>query len=334
MKLFIFELVSAGGMGPKPPPTLRDEGWAMLAALVTDFDRIDGVETLTLIDRSCPRLLGRVCQPIGPGEEPDGFREMVARADLVLVIAPECAQFLADRSRWVLEAGKLLLGSDPGAIDLSGDKLALAQHLDKHGIPTPATILLSGDSAAAGTGQAFPAICKPRYGAGSQATFLIRNATEFSLHLDQARLELPGADFLLQPLVPGQPASVTFLVGPCQTLALQPASQCLSTDGRFHYLGGCLPLDRPLARRASALAQQAIGTVAGLGGFIGVDLVLGEAADGSHDCVIEINPRPTTSYLGLRQLAEDNLADAMLRIVRGEKAAPLRWRPGPIQFSC
>ena len=52
-------------------------------------------------------------------------------------------------------------------------------------------------------------------------------------------------------------------------------------------------------------------------GYLGVDLVLGEAADGSDDVVIEINPRLTTSYVGLRALARENLAAAMLDVASG-----------------
>jgi predicted ATP-grasp superfamily ATP-dependent carboligase len=52
-------------------------------------------------------------------------------------------------------------------------------------------------------------------------------------------------------------------------------------------------------------------------GFVGVDLVLGHASDGSEDVVIEINPRVTTSYVGLRRALEQNLAELMLDVVQG-----------------
>src|SRR5689334_17225990 len=98
MKLFVFEWTCAGGAGLLSP-ALAEEGWAMLAALVEDFDRVPGIETFTLLERSCPRSVGRFCQRIGPGEERHAFQDMVARADQVLVIAPEFDNLLADRSR-------------------------------------------------------------------------------------------------------------------------------------------------------------------------------------------------------------------------------------------
>jgi predicted ATP-grasp superfamily ATP-dependent carboligase len=98
-------------------------------------------------------------------------------------------------------------------------------------------------------------------------------------------------------------------------------------DGRFHYRGGRVPLTEPLASRALSLARKAVDCVPGLFGYVGVDLVLGDAGD----WVIEINPRLTTSYLGLRQLAKKPLTDALLRIAKGEELR-LEWHPGPIDF--
>jgi predicted ATP-grasp superfamily ATP-dependent carboligase len=330
MKLFVYECVSAGGLGAGAPASLRPEGWAMLAALVEDFDKVPGVETHTLLEDSCPRTLGRRCQRVGPAEEPVGFLDVVSRSDQVLVIAPETDHMLATRSRWVLEAGKVLLGPSLDATNLASDKLALARHWKRCGVPTPETEQLSPSNTPANF-SAFPAVCKPRCGAGSQATFLVRDHND--LAAQAARAELPGAEFVLQPFVPGQPASVTFLCGPAQRLALLPATQNLSHDGRFRYRGGDWPLAAPLAKRAILLAERALATLDGLVGMVGVDLVLGDAPDGSADFAIEINPRPTTSYIGLRQLAEDNLAGLMLRIAQGECVPGVRWRTAQVRVT-
>ena len=67
----------------------------------------------------------------------------------------------------------------------------------------------------------------------------------------------------------------------------------------------------------------------GLLGYVGVDLVLGDAADGSRDYAIEINPRLTTSYVGLRALADFNIAEAMLRAANGPRLEPPEVEAGP-----
>lgn len=115
---------------------------------------------------------------------------------------------------------------------------------------------------------------------------------------------------------------------PGRHTSLLPAAQRLSDDGRFRYRGGELPLAPPLGDRAVVLAERAIGCVPGLRGYVGVDVVLGE-----QDVAVEINPRLTTSYVGLRALAGFNLAAAVLAAANGEPLPPLSWRVGQVCFS-
>src|SRR5205814_2207727 len=111
------------------------------------------------------------------------------------------------------------------------------------------------------------------------------------------------------------------------------AAQRLSEDGRFRYLGGSAPLAPSLASRAQRIACTAVQMIAGLHGYVGVDVVLGDAADGSADWVIEINPRLTTSYVGLRALARGNLAGVLLRVVSGGTLPELGWHEGTVAWS-
>ena len=67
-------------------------------------------------------------------------------------------------------------------------------------------------------------------------------------------------------------------------------------------------------------------------GYVGVDLVLGDDESGAGDAVIEINPRLTTSYVGLRKLVRENLAAAMLAAAMGEDIA-LTYAGGTVEFS-
>ena len=123
------------------------------------------------------------------------------------------------------------------------------------------------------------------------------------------------------------------LIGERRVHALLPAEQFVSLPGNFRYVGGRSPLPEPLADRALRIARQAISCVSGLGGYVGVDMVLGSPPDGSRDFVIEINPRLTTSYIGLRTLCEDNLMDGLLRLVRGESLGKPRWRDGQVTWT-
>lgn len=177
----------------------------------------------------------------------------------------------------------------------------------------------------------FPAVLKPRDGAGSQATFRIDAAAMLSSCVAQARAEGFDGELVLQSYVSGRAASVAFLVGGPAPLALLPATQELSDDGRFHYRGGVIPLRGSDAVRVLDLGRRAVVSVPGLMGYVGVDLVLGATA--AQDVVIEINPRLTTSYVGLRALATFNLAAALLEVAAGRTPREVGWREGTARFA-
>jgi predicted ATP-grasp superfamily ATP-dependent carboligase len=313
MRLFVYEHVSASPAHAFPA-SLRAEGRAMLDAIAEDFGRVPDVEVVTVAD----------C-------DEHAFRERARAADFTFVVAPEFDQLLRTLCRWVEEAGGRLLGPSSAAIALTGDKLLLARHLTAHGIRTPATTPLTGCDLPF----AFPVVVKPRFGAGSQATYLLRSREAAAERLPGTRSATASRlteDKIVQPFVPGFAASVAFLIGPQQYVALAPAAQHLSDDGEFHYLGGAVPLPNDLAERAARVARRALAVIDGLCGYVGVDVVLGGEPDGGDDWVIEINPRLTTSYLGLRRLARTNLAESMLRIAMGKEAEPVTWRDGVVEW--
>jgi predicted ATP-grasp superfamily ATP-dependent carboligase len=306
MRVFVYEHVSAGGLRADEPESLRREGQAMLDAVCADFRIVPAVEVVTV-------------------SAPGRFRETAACSDWTLVIAPESGDQLCRLSQAVLDAGGRLLGSRPDAIALTGDKLATAQYWRTRGVAHPRTELIDmGEPARFGP----PWVIKPRHGAGSQATFVVDRSDAWEPAKLAAQREWPGGDLIWQPHVAGRAASVALLVGDGHTLPLLPAWQHLSSDGRLRYEGGALPVPMPYAGRAVRVAVEAVAGIAGLRGYVGVDLVLGD--DG--DCAIEINPRLTTSYIGLRQLCQGNLAALMLQCARGEKMEPLQWEPREVSF--
>jgi len=315
MRVFVYECITAGGMGSTVPDSLRREGRAMLDAVVGDFRRIPGFAVETLADEL---------------DQPTRFHELAPSCDWTLVIAPEFQRLLQNYAQAVLDAGGRLLGSTPFAIRTTGDKLRMAKAWERLNVLQPQvnTLPLGRIKDIYPTIDG-PWVIKPRDGAGSQATMLVTDIDDWLCAVKAIRQEWPVGQFLVQRFVPGQAASVALLIGPAQTMALIPARQHLSNDGRFRYEGGSFPLPPPLAERATRLALQAVAGIDGLQGYVGVDLVLG---DDGVDYAIEINPRLTTSYIGLRQLCEENLAELMLRILQGERLEPPAWKAGDVRF--
>jgi predicted ATP-grasp superfamily ATP-dependent carboligase len=269
------------------------------------------------------------------------FRRIARSADFTLVIAPEFDGLLEERCRWAVAEGSRLLGPSPDAVRLTADKLQLAEHLRRHDVPTPLTTRCVDDDPP----WHYPVICKPRFGAGSQHTLRVQNREGYIDFQERIRGETSSLrKCVVQPLIPGRPASVTFLAtdgeasakphaaGRNERFALPACEQYLSGDGRFCYLGGRVPLEPALQNRAQDLARRAAQAVEGLTGYFGVDLVLGESANGSDDVVIEINPRLTTSYVGLRQLTPGNLMQTLLDLVLGRCPEPLQWYDKRVRF--
>ncbi|MEX0978077.1 MAG: ATP-grasp domain-containing protein, partial [Pirellulales bacterium] len=114
--------------------------------------------------------------------------------------------------------------------------------------------------------------------------------------------------------------------------ALEPSLQHLAGPGDFSYQGGSLPLEPSMASRARRLAARAVGSLPGPVGYLGVDLIMGDDPAGSGDVVIEINPRLTTSYVGLRALSRVNLAATMIAVACGREIE-LCWNSGKIVFT-
>lgn len=295
----------------------------MLSALAADFAALPGIEVDVMQGVRFERggLPGCRTHTVASAEEHQQcFASLAAAADWTVVIAPEFSGLLWEQCRTVERVGGRLLGPGSTLVELASDKHATALHLLAQGVPAPQGIALdAGDDLPAEF--PYPAVLKPRDGAGSWGVEMLSSGHD-------RRPQWPAR---LERYCAGTPASVGVLCGPGRIVPLRACGQLLGGASGFDYLGGTLPLPGDLAGRAQALAVRAIGTLASPLGYLGVDLVLGADASGADDFVIEVNPRLTTSYVGLRSLCVTNLAQAMLALAEGVEVE-LSWRGGSIQF--
>lgn len=312
----------------------------MLRSIVEDLSRVNGVErVVTTVDarlrgRSAVLRRGKVEVVEAGARIEETFRRLARGADATLVVAPELDGVLHQRTSWALSEGARLLGSSAGAVRLAGDKLELARALAAREVPT---VPLEEVDVARGppAGAEYPAVLKPRSGAGSQWTYLIPEAARAGEVFEEASREGCPREMVMGPVARGLPASASFLAGPGKLIPLLAGAQLISRDGRFRYLGGRIPLPPSLNARALRLAARAAVSVPGLLGFVGVDLALEpDAFPGApaRDVVIEVNPRLTTSYVGLRALARGNLAELWLSLWRGADPAGPEWKDGAVSF--
>lgn len=333
--VLIYEFLTAGGcwsLGDEPPAgSLLAEGAAMRDALACDFAAISEVAEVHLlrdVRLPQPQIPRQVLHPVrNSREELQTLVAIAAKVDAAIIIAPEFSQLLTERVQRVEAGAGPLISSGFAVVQLCSDKQRTCEHLASHRVPTPQGLSFNPQSLPSFDQRFFPAVLKPADGAGSQSMRRIDTPAEIR------ECDLSAAEsWRLERFCPGTPVSVSLLAGPRGFLVLQPCSQILSDDGRFQYRGGSTPISTTLAQRAQRLALAAANTLPPTRGYLGIDIVLGSVENGSEDFVIEINPRLTTSYLGLRQACEQNLAEAMWKWANGEPVS-LTYRDRSFAFS-
>jgi tyramine---L-glutamate ligase len=282
------------------------EGRAMRRAIANDFAALPGPGARVIVpldaqwpDDPGPWTIARIAER----ESPQRLFELARRADYTVLIAPETMGVLASLTRGLEHEGARSLGSSAQAVELTGNKARLAEWLLSREIATPRSRTII-PSAGLPKDAEYPAVLKPIDGAGSVETFFLANARS----LPDAARQMPVA--LLQPFHSGIPMSASFLIDNDERAWLTGVGKQSITvqNGRFQYWGGRLPAP---CRDAEPLLRRAVKSIPGLRGFVGVDFLWEPAR---HEAtVLEINPRPTTSYVGLSHLLPPgHLAQAWL----------------------
>ncbi len=310
MKLFLYEWVTGGGLvnhhGPLPESLLQ-QGKAMIEALAADAVKISGCEVTLFRELRVHSLVatGAMIVEIDSRAMHDQwFDQLATESDAVLLLAPETDGILEQLALRCEQLGAKLISPNSRFIKIAADKQSTAERLTEAGVKTPLAVRLEPEDSLP-CDMPYPAVIKPLIGAGSEDTYVVSNSNDQPpAHAWPRRLET---------FLPGTPVSVSWIAdGKGNRQSLIPTRQRLSNDGRLEYLGGEFPLPEGLASRATHLSQTALQAMPLTKGYVGVDLILGSDPHGTEDYVIEINPRLTTSYIGLRHVADKNLVEAML----------------------
>ncbi len=318
MKVFLGEFVCGGGFGNQRIETvgdsLRHEGAAMLTALATDLARVASISIP--VDRRFGARLP-VCETFDFNPEESIWAQWAKAAqgcDAAIVIAPEKDGILAKAVGMLRAANVDVIAASGDFLRVASDKQQTARAFLSAGVPHPVTFLPSDHRSVTRLRMCERFIVKPRDGCGTESIAMFND-------MDEAMNSASDND-LVQGYVPGMPISVSVIVNGGNLIVLPAVSQDISIENS-EYRGGCGPLPNDYQRRAAALAQCAIAAMPpSARGFIGLDMVMGSDAGG--DVVIEINPRLTTSYVGLRQMIAGNLGARLL----GLETGPVQCKTG------
>jgi uncharacterized protein len=154
------------------------------------------------------------------------------------------------------------------------DKLDIQHFFDANKIAVP-RLLSEGK---------YPAMVKPRRGAGGWRNAVISTAAE-----QRAWEQLyPDVEYIRQEMITGIPASVCCVADGKQARAIAANEQILRGEGEssFGFCGSITPFMHPLSGQMMHMAEH-IAAASGCTGTIGIDFVVGE----DQVYAIEINPR-------------------------------------------
>lgn len=321
MRIFVFEYITGGGYAEQPMVAeLACEGDLMLNALIRELAAIPDVEVFTTRDGRLPALGFDIeVRPVSSRAELQWVWSVaLSEADAVWPIAPETEGVLELLSSWVEMAGRRLLTSRPDGVQIAASKLATSRRLSQRGVPVvpswrPGALMpVDGDCW----------VLKPDRGVGCVGARLIRGQRM----LADAVAELPDfEDWVLQPYLGGQAASLSLLVGNGQVELLGCNVQRIVLDDDQFILLGCEVNGLRCERRAyEQLGRAVVDALPGLWGYVGVDLSITDAGP----VVLEVNPRLTTSYVGLGESLGCNVAALVIDLIRPRGGEP-EARPRP-----
>ncbi|MFO1063266.1 MAG: ATP-grasp domain-containing protein [Pirellulales bacterium] len=297
------------------------------------------------------------------------WRSVYSTCDHVLVIAPECDRMLVDALATFREGSIPTLNASISFCEIAGDKHRTAERLHAAGIPHPPTCLLNCVTEAwlsMHRSNSGSWIVKPRDGVSADGAI---RCTGEELNAMRERESQESAidessSLIVQPWIKGESLSRSAIVrSDGSVLWLPIARQQLQWQPTAAYVGGeidpnliqqslfqkrranrgnlSLPTEaRRLETQLVELLDSTLSAIdAQAGGWIGIDFLLDLGNKAHPFTIIEINPRLTTSFVGLSQACGGGLLAEMLGTAETSAESTRKWRAlrftadGEIRFS-
>ena len=285
MRVFVCEFVTGGGLrGEGLPDSLAREAALIRDAMRRDLAALPQVSEILLAADDRLPVPGAV--PVTAGADAWAiWRDLARRADMVWPVAPETGGMLARLVAMLGEGRARILACAPDAIAIAASKLETARRLAAAGVPHIPTFPLAQAPYLCG-----PRITKPDDGAGCEDTlFWPEGVCATPAHRD---------GLVIQPFLAGEAASLTVLTGPEGVRLLTVNRQHVAVeDGRVRLAGLSVGALGDADGRLAALARDVVRAIPGLECIFGIDILLTDTGP----VVVEVNPRLTTAYAGLRE---------------------------------
>ncbi|MFA5870231.1 MAG: ATP-grasp domain-containing protein [Candidatus Bathyarchaeia archaeon] len=323
LNLLIYEHIAGGGFSDdKLQPGILSEGYGMLRALTSDL-RAAGCHVTTLLDSRLkalnPPIEADEVIPITSRKQfSEAFKGASGSADVVYVIAPESDGVLRGLVELVEASGGVSLNCRPDTIGSASSKVNVHEVLNGMGLRVPETSVVEVREGVqrirrVASELGYPLVFKPVDGVGCSGLSVVRDESQIAAAVEKIR----GIDGRKSHRPDAGPrgrrqrqCALNRRGGPPHHLE-RAESLLGAAPLELKLQRGIVPLRHQYEEEALDAARRAVGSFEGLRGYVGVDMVLSK--DGPY--VIEINPRLTTSYVGLRRVALFNPGEVIIEAV-------------------
>ncbi|MBN1784379.1 MAG: ATP-grasp domain-containing protein [Candidatus Bathyarchaeota archaeon] len=321
MNLLIVEYASGGGYtNQKLSSSILSEGYAMLRSLIADCKASDHKVTTLLDSRlkefNPPNQADKIFSVTSLAEFSAKLTEQAKVADAVYVIAPDSGQMLENLVQDVEDSGGTSINCSVDSIKRVSNKMKTSEALKKMGLKVPETVLLDIHETVDNIKQltkelGYPLVFKPLDGVSCDGLSIVKDEEAIASAVKKVAHESTGKQFIAQKMIMGKTTSVSVISTGDKAVAATLNGQFVtlgSPDEESEYLGGVVPFSHSMEKEALRAAEKAVETLEGLKGYVGVDMILTD----EEPVVIEINPRLTTSYVGLRRVTNFNPAETII----------------------
>ncbi|MGD6808294.1 MAG: ATP-grasp domain-containing protein [Candidatus Bathyarchaeia archaeon] len=318
MNILVYEHACGGGFAEGAvSPGILAEGFGMLRSCVCNL-KAAGHEVSVILDEGLSRLnppidADCVIPIFNFTDAQQAILKSCSDIDAAYVIAPETGGTLHALVEFIEQNGVPLLNSRSNAIQAVSDKANLYETLKANKLKMPKTVRINVAKyvkEAIMSKFDFPVVFKPLDGVGCNGLSIVKDASQVESAIEKIDAELASEAFMVQEYLEGEAVSVSLLCTGTKTLpvSLNKQNVTLSTpDEPSCYVGGILPFDHKMKNKAFNTAEKVVNCFTGLKGYVGVDLILTEKGP----VVVDVNPRLTTSFIGLSRVASFNFADAI-----------------------
>ena len=322
MKILVFEFATATGM---EDPSISAEGQAMLYGLLDD---LKDFETYHLVSSGFEKAANYQSHPVVVhGDLREWLNGNIDDYDACLPIAPEEDNLLLDLTSIIEKYDVEVLGSNSNGVKLTTNKFDMYNFL-KDKIPIIHTEQVFFRRSSEKTNKyednhryifnnGVSKVLKPADGVSCSGVMVVNSLNEFMKAQDHLKKKTHLPYFIVQDYIPGVNVSVSLLCDGETAIPLSLNFQEVHVDSdEINYTGGKVPLEHKLSELAMEVAKNAVETIDGLKGYVGVDMILGEGTDEVN--LVEINSRLTTPYVALRNIINFNLGEAIIKSIHGE----------------